>query len=178
MDWRTLQLRVMEWAGGNFGDNGGLGHWCPLVGMVEEMGEMERAKTGEDYLDGVADCAIYCLDFAGRLGVEVHAVVLPASLPCDDSLPSSIGKAAHAVLKRHQGIRGFDDSAEFRLYVTQCVNKILSALAFLAHQSNHTLLGLAESTFVEVVSKRDWKVNPLSGATQTASNETPLGVAA
>ena len=75
-----LQLQVGMWARRNFGDNKGLEHIAPLLGMMEELGELihevlkshqgirETNKSNEE--DAVGDIMVYLLDFCSRRGLR------------------------------------------------------------------------------------------------------------
>lgn len=79
---------IQAWSTQNFGDNKGIHEFGPLVGMMEELGELSHAVLkkhqdirhedwqGVDYLghtpaeDALADIFVYALDFAWRVGIQ------------------------------------------------------------------------------------------------------------
>lgn len=82
MDWIQLQLEVGEWARRNFGGNPAI---YPLLGAVEEMGELSHAVlkglqgirgTKEEHdakaKDAVGDIIIYLADFCERSGYSLN----------------------------------------------------------------------------------------------------------
>lgn len=78
MNLETLQAEQAEWSARNFGPHEA---WQPLLGMIEEVGELAHAHLATDNL--LPRAALY----AAHLAVYC-------------------GKIAHHVLKAHQGIRG------------------------------------------------------------------------
>lgn len=89
---RDAQRRHRQWAIYNFGEHPA---WQPLLGVVEELGELAHAhlkaeqgiRTTEDHSaakrDAVADIVIYLMDYCSCEGIdlestleEVHAAVL------------------------------------------------------------------------------------------------------
>ena len=75
-----------------------------------------------------------------------------------------LGKLYHGTLKRHQGIRGFDDTSTYEAHRTYCLAMIIAYMQKLADDMfNENLLVIANRTWNTVVSKRDWKTEPESG---------------
>lgn len=168
-----------------------------FLGMIEEFGELAEAVVNDDLgltKDAVADIMIYLTDFYARSQTPVNLrweeidVKLDVECPVCNIGGSStfairtVGLLSHAVLKHHQGIRGYDKP---EVYVPEvnaaienlivCVGRFLS----LAKQNRARQEGMQDVlTYAAVdgaeiltltehewarVSKRDWKKNPATG---------------
>lgn len=107
---RDIQKQVGEWSRQNFGDQiskqtlAELGSIAPLLGIVEEVGEL-----------------------------------------------------THAVLKRHQGIRGFDDDKVYEEARDDAIGDILIYLCDFCSREGVDVQHALESTWNGIVAKRDWK---------------------
>lgn len=83
-NFRVLQLEVKEWASRNFPN---AEPWEPLVGAMEELGELAHAhlkehqgiRTGESHQeakeDAVADIIIYLADYCWRNHISMAGSV-------------------------------------------------------------------------------------------------------
>lgn len=148
-----------------------LGSLAPLMGIVEEIGEICEAGYPIDTEDAVGDVFIYICDYCSRegMGVLPMAPNLPFTLEHEDHTPFIglvvwVGKLFHGTLKRHQGIRGFDNDNTFEPHRNFCVAMILHYLQVYSRDMLHTdLLGIANRTWTGVVAKRDWKGKPEDG---------------
>lgn len=84
MDLAKLQREQREWALENFGDAPA---WQPLLGIVEEVGELAHAhlkqaqgiRTEEDHeadaKDAIGDIIIYLVDYCTRRGWGIGPIV-------------------------------------------------------------------------------------------------------
>jgi len=70
-----------------------------------------------------------------------------------------VGELTHAVLKRHQGIRGMDVPEVYEKARDDALADILVYLCDFAAREGVDLMGVLASTWSQV-SQRDWKVNP------------------
>jgi len=78
-----VQFEMIPWVAHNFGDRPA---WQPLLGIVEEVGELSHAflkreqgiRTSEPHdeniKDAVADIMIYLCDFCNAEGINLHHV--------------------------------------------------------------------------------------------------------
>lgn len=179
---------VTAWSKKNFGEQRSkadstmvLGSLAPLLGIGEELGEMyeadfKRRNSTEDWdtdkadsalVDALGDICIYLCDFCGREGIEVPP---NRTLEWDRSLEASgpggicivAGKLFHAVLKRHQGIRGYDSTIK---YITEC--RDLTLMMFVSIDRACHFVGTDVNTVLSnvwaKVSQRDWTKNKTSG---------------
>lgn len=173
-----LQTEIKEWSFRNFKDNSSKAMKCdysdhpaelkmlaPLLGLVEEFGEFDEAvqKNGatdrkSDVLDAIGDMCIYLLDFCWRDGMTMTPIPIGQSLK-QAGLAVLIGKLAHVVLKRHQGIRGYDDYTKYDNDRRERVFAILFRLNnIVAQWYGMTLLNVIENTWSKV-KQRDWEKN-------------------
>ncbi len=83
----VYQTDVHIWAVRNFGDNEGLGAYGPMMGIVEEVGELHharlkalqriregaRANTSmlEEEVDALGDILVYMMDYCARRGLSL-----------------------------------------------------------------------------------------------------------
>lgn len=79
-----IQEEVFEWSKRNFGNQPS---WRPLLGAVEEVGELAHAylkqsqgiRVNEDHraamVDAVADTVIFLMDFCAREGIDIQDAV-------------------------------------------------------------------------------------------------------
>ena len=95
----VFQTDVALWAQRNFGDNSGLGAIGPMMGIVEEVGELyhtrlkaiQRIREGankealdEDEVDALGDILVYMMDYAGRRKLSLAKCFLDAWLKVKD----------------------------------------------------------------------------------------------
>ena len=83
-NFRVLQLEVREWASRNFPN---AEPWEPLMGAVEELGELAHAhlkehqgiRTDENHKeakeDAVGDILIYLADYCWRNGISMAGTI-------------------------------------------------------------------------------------------------------
>jgi len=164
--WGILRQEVGEWSEKNFGGqisqyNGDhLSFRAPLLGVFEELGELEEARKLFDQneaRDACADAAIYMMDFLWRRGIEVDPEFLHPHL---GSLMIVASKLARAVLKCDQGIRGYSGE-HARGTIVRSSHMLLARLDYLCRNDlRTTLLATTNDTWERIVSKRDWVNNP------------------
>jgi NTP pyrophosphatase (non-canonical NTP hydrolase) len=153
---------VAAWSKQNFGDQKGINHIAPMLGIGEEFGElMEAVLVSEDVSeinDAVGDIGIYTIDMLSRAGIPPEMVWpfegikhTPIKIP-----PAvSLGRMFHCVLKFHQGIRGYENVDFFHRNLMLATVPFLEVLEATYGLSTHTV-----GTWNRVVSKRNWVANP------------------
>ena len=186
-DFRQLQAEQAPWVKHNFGDRPS---WMPLMGIVEELGELQVAVMNDDRdarADAIADTIIFMADYCTAMGWDLQALWETRVPPPLDSpetarrLLVSAGKMQHHHLKLHQGIRG--DRKEHEIEGQKGARWILAQLVLcfpFPDVSDLTVLDVGpryewnsagqavrvvqavETTWAEV-KKRDWKKNPRNG---------------
>lgn len=166
---QNLKEKVAAWSHKNFGDQQSkydstmnLKHLAPLMGIGEEIGELYQAESDTDVEDAIADIVIYLCDFCARFGIDIpeedtlaefDAILLDLTICYGDLL--------HAVLKTHQGIRGYDDKEFAKKSVTLAVARLLYALVIFTMESEiDSPEDLAYQVFINKIEKRDWVANP------------------
>ena len=199
MAFKELQGAIGEWSRENFGDQTSktetrfipfplvLGSLAPLLGIVEEAGELKDACSRAEALDAIADIGIYLCDYAQREGFVLPNCI--AGTRSDDSgtiepppseellsvfrgqwkLQSIIGKLARVTLKHHQGIRGYDDFDKYREDRDSVVFHLLQYLDCLTWDLSKktgeaiTFLDILGQTWTTIVKKRNWTEDPAGG---------------
>lgn len=166
--FEVLRQRIATWSFGNFGHQyshhlkANLHDTAPLLGMFEEAGEYLGAPDREGRLDAIADMLIFLSDWLGRSKYTLPQLMLPnqtlpTKLTAHQLVVLGVSQIAHATLKRHQGIRGFDDPEKFKAEAAAGVGAVLVGLFELADDNGHpNALGLAESVFDAIVEKRNF----------------------
>ena len=102
---RKLQDEQRPWAAHNFGN---MPSWQPLLGVVEELGELVEADVLEDRVkvkDAVADTVIYLADYCSREGFDFQTIVDRQ----DDNMACTMGLllvSAGALCHAHLAARG------------------------------------------------------------------------
>lgn len=161
-----------------------LGPLAPLMGMVEELGEFaevylcgdegDDSDREEKIDDSLSDMFIYFCDYLARENVPfaLSNYTRISSLESefeyfDDELrilTIAIGRLYHCTLKAHQGIRKFADIKYYRKKRdSACKNVFVCLNAASVRQTGKCILTLAEKTWNETVSKRDWATDPETG---------------
>lgn len=142
-----------------------LGSLAPLMGLVEEMGELHEAKTMADLEDALGDITIYLCDYCCRESVQFpERVKNPEDgLACDVGIIVYLGRLYHCHLKRHQGIRHMDDNVVFKQ------RRQVALEGFVWHLEGYTrlatttnLLTILNATWNRV-KKRNWREVPTDG---------------
>lgn len=169
----TDLLTVMRGFDGKPTGSVALGSLAPLLGLFEEAGELCASPDATERLDAVGDILIYLCDYTYRervFGLRFSALVRQAAEvkvteeDCYSRLVGHIGKLAHCTLKRLQRIRGFDDFHKYSSTRDEHIVGVLSSCrTILQREFNKTLEEQLESTWTEVVRKRNWKTNPQAG---------------
>lgn len=166
-----IREEVGIWSRKNFGNNRSketgteIGSLASLLGIVEELGELEASKTEDDFIDSVGDTIIYLLDFLFREELEITHI---GNVQCPNSNGGNkglvaVGRLSHAALKRHQGVRDFDDKAKFRIEVIKNAHLLLAYLHELCiKRGGYDLVEITIHTWSKVI-KRDWKSRPGTG---------------
>ena len=166
-----LQREIAAWSEHNFGDNDGLDSVAPLLGVVEEIGELFEAVTEAAMRDALADAAIFFCDFCNREGVDIATLIPHHESMHDPSrfddptawLVVSAGRLAHAVLKHRQGIRAHGAThSHWEARNDAIVRAYLGLCAYSQVEFEEALLRVVEPIWQEV-RKRDWKTYPLTG---------------
>lgn len=162
----TKDLPICEDQGGH---TAGLGSLAPLLGIGEEIGELNDAAGSDSMLDAVGDILIYMADWCYR-----EKLAFPVEYSVEDIegmrerrvLSSAYGQMCHAKLKRCQKIRGMDDDIAYQGEMCKAMTLLMCALKTFVDEElslkdkaegKNDLLKIANDTWKNVVSKRNWK---------------------
>lgn len=165
----AMQIELARWQTRNFG--------CPrdveiTLGVIEELGEAFEADDGEKALDGLGDVMVY----AGQLLTSNRLALGPVLALAhrreqrgeNGGTHNGIatGKLAHAVLKRAQKIRGFDNDGLWRWSLVDALATII-ANAKIECELGHDLYEVDIRKVYEIVGRevlaRDWVSSPTTG---------------
>lgn len=167
---RQLQEEQRPWIEHNFGP--GLPHQ-PLLGMIEELGEMCGHLTHWDVAeirDALADFVIFCADYCTKRGWNYgeiwpfqNGVTVGASKDIEKNLLEAFRFTAHAAhhqLKTEQGIRG--GAAKHEQEGIRAIQSAIFNLETIAKHFGWTLMEIVEPVWAKV-RQRDFKKNSVTG---------------
>lgn len=193
-----IQIEVGQWSGKNFGTQTSkhtsypLGSTAAVLGLQEEVGEFMAAATVGDMRDAIGDTLVYLCDWASREGLRVADYVsatypIPGMIDgifwtdgndADKLLAIGVAAISHATLKRHQGIRGFDDPELYRARVARAIDVVVHACRRLCLQwfGVDDPVQVLEETW-NGVKRRDWTVNKKTGGENIGPADTEVAAA-
>lgn len=166
MTLEIAQKEVGEWALRNFGEQGS---YIPLMGMLEELGELCEARDRCDVgkmRDAIGDIGIYMLHYCAVRGWSMSELWDDRVGPTGPAM-SAVRAICHSQIKGEQNIRGGTLKHDFLL------KKELANLLWRMDQAaidvGTDCLVLIYNTW-ELVKQRDWKKNP-NNADKVAERE-------
>lgn len=163
--FRRLQAEAREWTARNFADQQ---PWHYLLGVVEELGELQEASASNDragMTDAIADAAIFLAGYCSQMQVDMGMVWLHALAEdgSEDSLRfQGVGRLCKAHLKLSQGIRGTREQHVGD--ILRAAAAVLNELSWAAELLGDALPALAMRVWAEV-RERDWRAYPGDGKT-------------
>jgi hypothetical protein len=183
--FQIMQLKIAAWQARNFGETV---VWHTALGAGEEGGELADCLLNPDFfspdnlgdaMDALADITIFVMSFSTAHDLDFHTlwrgtdplVVVPRKTAQESAVAGglhvirAIGKLEHAVLKRAQRIRGFDDDFKYQQFVALAIGKVGRACEHLAWLSGRKYEALVAEV-AEKVLMRDWRKNPVTAASQ------------
>jgi hypothetical protein len=165
---KQLQSETKLWAEHNFGNVNKTYAYHPLLGMIEEMGELEIALDAESSLeiqDAIGDVIIYMADYCNRMqfNLEVISNIPLNRFPIASEILPIIGRICHGQLKLEQNIRG--SAAAHIVDIHECLCYIIHWLNCICLSSDWNFLNIVRDVW-ESVHQRDWKRNAEDGGTQ------------
>ena len=152
----ALSNMVGEWSAANFAGKSKFSAFRyvePLLGIQEELGELEEAETIHAVEDAVSDVVIYLADFVYQTGIKLY-------YPVERRPGSCLGQMYRAVLKNSQGIRGYRDDEFFKRELAYWCSLFLWEFC---DSEDVNGVDTAFEEFTSKVSKRDWVANPEAG---------------
>lgn len=148
----TIQKEMVNWQGHNFPKRES---WCPLMGLGEELGELNETIFDEAALeDAIGDCCIYLSDYCNAMGYSLQEIRDRETEMIYDAREVLInyGKLCHAHLKQNQKIRMHENHKENSL------NAIAKLLTYLSTHTPKNVETIAWETWIKV-RLRDWQKN-------------------
>ena len=156
-----------------------LGSLAPMLGICEEVGELWSTDDDDEQKDGCGDIMVYLCDYSCRENDPVDLSHIYNTLPrfqdtdwkvdeddnYESQLVAAMGDLCHCTLKRLQGIRRMDDPIAYANKRNDAIRRILLCVDCLCLVNWETdAVNILQTTWDNVVSKRDWKKNPEEGA--------------
>lgn len=184
MDLNAIVQEVGQWSRANFNPVGvsgpTAGQNCSpmdrILGMMEEFGELFTPALSDNVRsvqaeDALGDIGVYLCDFASRDGATLEYAPEPNGMnfPCPPHetpiyLIQWVGKLCHCVLKRHQGIRGYDNPEQYARERDEALQKIIVGLRWHSKTwERKDFLTILKSVW-EKVKQRNWAKNPVNAA--------------
>lgn len=156
-----------------------LGPVAPLLGIIEEIGELFDSITVCELKDAIADVMIFLADFHYRKGFNSATLILwnrvadrievesgiSLERQTEKMLMSNVGRLAHIELKRHQAIRGYGETLQYISEMSVIITDILVLLAriYCIHTDDiltlDEMLTLTEKVW-DSVKQRKWTTSP------------------
>jgi hypothetical protein len=151
LNFAQLQFEVGEWSRRNFPNNT---RTHPLLGIIEEIGELDAAVGAEDINDAIADAVIYLADYCSR-----NSLTVPSSYEGNLEIHQILGDLCHYHLKGEQGIRHSPEEI-----LTLKENSVARLLEWLRLQCefDESFDRIVLQTWAKV-SQRDWRKNKVDG---------------
>lgn len=149
--FEEIKEELKPWVKHNFGDRES---WQPLLGIIEELSELEFAKTVHELKDAIGDTMIYVLDFCNSENISLEEVFTSSYSVEYYNINYSIGKLCHSYLKMKQGIRLNEAHKE---NVLKALSSICNYLY--NYYDVSIVLNITNDTWNKV-KQRDWKKNP------------------
>ncbi|MFB6104734.1 MAG: hypothetical protein ABEJ57_06605, partial [Halobacteriaceae archaeon] len=151
-----LQAEVGAWSERNFGAQPVAN---PVLGVVEEYGELLVAEEEAATMDAIGDLIIYLADVCHRRGLDLEAAHNANSDVGLDPIPgigAGVARLCRSVLKRRQGVRldedRIGDEAE-----RQAIAEVLAALEALVADRDYGLEDCIDVAWEQEVRHRDWR---------------------
>jgi hypothetical protein len=173
MNLQQLQQEQATWAAYNFGAPEARDLADPVLGIVEEIGELENARctwNKAEMIDAIGDIVIFVCDAATVGHIELTEAWPQPISDCVCGLRARLtmqaGALAGLVLKRHQGIRTGVAYMQrphcYKLQLRLRLHAILKTLAVEASLCNSTLADIVDRVWPHV-KQRDWRKYPFNG---------------
>ena len=165
-----IQAELKVWTEYNFGKQESI---IPIMGMIEELGELTHAHLKElqgirksDFLadkkDAIADITIYLLNYFNCIDKDISLIEKVINAPHEgDTSDNIILNISHklGVLSENQMYN------KSKVVDTQYLSYILFSLKEYAENIELDLLTIVNETW-ETVKLRDWKKYPKDGRTE------------
>lgn len=189
-NYDDIQRNIHDWQRHNFGETA---TWQCVLGIIEEVGEYSASNPvmrcdisvmacNNLMLDAIADAYIYMTSLCSIEGLKISDII--NSTPTTrgitpQSAAMAVGTLARVVLKRSQGIRGFNDDQFYKRELVHALVGVSTCLSgwfhnlsriletqptnthpYLYKNSAGKLFGLIRYVAMKVTT-RDWVANPV-----------------
>lgn len=158
----NLQYRLMVWERENFGTQRAM---ISAAGAVEEIGELLDAieyGTKEEVVDAVGDIMVYLCQLCSKSRLDFASII--DSTESDSYLDlDGMYTMMHVVLKREQGIRGYDDRDTYDRDIAICVYRIMGHIKHLTSEYSLEYKTVFFNVATEVM-RRNWRENKRDGS--------------
>ncbi len=150
---KTIQKEHRIWDEANFGVQD---LEVYELGMIEEVGELAHAvlkrkqgiRNSEDHdaniKDAVADIGIYLIGYCTEVGLDFYDL----SVECEPKIGSRVQDISNNIVD----LIGWQGGSE--------IKELIGSLESFSIQEGFTFGYVIRETWDNVVSKRDWKINP------------------
>lgn len=168
-----LQEEVRPWQAHNFGER----PWrWPLLGLIEEIGELAEAEDLPKLVDALADIMVFAADLSNALNFRLAEIFERGDKLVDEQISNGgdidpppwsqlQGRLAHHLLKSEQGIRGTHEqhvaSIERLLADVMAGVHITSHSHELVEEDSIDVLEITRQTWAKV-RLRDWTKDKLT----------------
>jgi hypothetical protein len=164
----VLMSQIGPWLDHNFPDNLGKAY-RPLIGMVEELGELSLAVWKQDtneVADALGDTCVFMAHYCLEMDFSLEDIYVNRR-GGTDCIPNGlfwIGQLCHAHLKLDEGIRGRPE--QHLRDADMCLRGLMRYLVVVAVQHDLSLPDVVESVWLKV-RQRDWQAYPGTGIPAT-----------
>jgi NTP pyrophosphatase (non-canonical NTP hydrolase) len=162
----VIQAEQKEWSERNFGKQPS---HRPLLGVIEELCELEMAETTEEILDAVGDVGIYMSDYCNKREWAMQDLWASAqeAQPSHATYPyEMIRWLAHSQLKGEQNIRGGSAAHDAKMRAT--LVSVLVSMRAHCDDEGAVFTDVMQKVW-EKVKQRNWVANPDTAHTLAAS---------
>jgi hypothetical protein len=155
--FQRIQDEQLVWTSYNFGDRPA---WMPLLGIVEELGELVDGRSCGEKIDAIGDMTIFAIDYCSAMGWNA-ADLWDHSISLSQPMVVVLGTLAHNHLKRAEGIRTGEDQDKTG---QTAIADLFAGLSAKANVLGKNLPDIVWQTWLHV-KERDWKRFPENGRT-------------
>jgi NTP pyrophosphatase (non-canonical NTP hydrolase) len=175
--WKVFQEEDSIWVKKNFHEQVPEMAYMPLLGIIEELGELQEAKDDEQRKDAIGDIMVYTNDYCSCMSFSLEGLI--NEVKCkqgsyefmqqhsfkEKGLLIIIGRLCHSHLKQIQGIRMNEDHI---ISIRGSLRSIIAYLTTVCLDHNLSLETVVSDVW-DVVKKRDWTKNNIDGSVSTST---------
>lgn len=172
-----MKIEQKPWVLHNFGERES---WQPLLGIMEELGELTEAynfetdenERNEKIKDAIADITIYITDYCNVMNFDITQLYMTGTTGRAFTTTSGwnkilnlmiqVGRISHAHLKHAQKIRVSENHIE---NAKKFVGEALFVIEELCMNIGYSYYNVVSKTWNDVKT-RDWKKFPKNGKTE------------